>query len=154
MWLADQIGRRAIILPGLMLQIVINLLLLFLPKKLGMLYVYITFLGVRAPMGSHVASVLNLEFGMGKVRGYLTATTTLLDNVTGILLPLFFYYVGDWRILFWVNTGITLVCFLLVLLLIPESPRFYIGRKDYRGAKRAFRRLAMFNRRPMFEGKL
>lgn len=154
MWAADRVGRRPIILPGLLLQILINLGLLFLPKHLGFLYAYMTLLGVRAPMGSHVASVLNLEFGMGHVRGYLTATTTLLDNSTGILLPLFFYYVGDWRILFYINTAITLVCFLLILLVIPESPRFYLGRHDYVRAKLQFRKLARMNGKTMFTAPL
>lgn len=88
---------------GLILHIAIDLLLLLLPKKLYILYAYMLLLGIRAPMASHVVCVINYEYGVTKIRGYLTATTTLLDNVTGILLAVFFYYVGDWRIVFWFN---------------------------------------------------
>ena len=96
MYLADLIGRKKVILMGLALHAVINLLLLILPKKLFMLYIYMTLLGVRAPMASHVVSVMNYEYGVTKIRGFLTACTTLLDNITGILLSVFFYYVKDW----------------------------------------------------------
>lgn len=96
MYFADLIGRKKVILMGLALHAGIDLLLLLLPKKLYMLYIYMSLLGVRAPMASHVVSVMNYEYSVTKIRGYLTATTTLLDNVTGILLSLFFYYAGDW----------------------------------------------------------
>ena len=119
-----------------------------------MLYVYMSLLGVRAPMASHVVSVMNYEYGVTKIRGYLTATTTLLDNLTGILLSIFFYYVGDWRILFWFNLALVITCFVIIFALIPESPRFYMAVGQYDRAREVFKTLAKVNKREMFEGNL
>ena len=59
MGIADLMGRKIVILSGLGLQFVITLLILLLPKKLFLLYIFIALLGIRAPMASHVTAVLN-----------------------------------------------------------------------------------------------
>ena len=64
-----------------------------------------------------------------------------------MLLPLFFYFVGDWRVLFVFNLFVTVLVFVL-LFFIPESPRFYISLRKFDEARKAFSRIAFVNKRP------
>ena len=80
--------------------------------------------------------------------------TTSVDGMTGIWLPLLFYYVRDWRILFYINLGIVSVVLVVYFIVIPESPRFYLSRKDYKKARKAYSKIALYNGREMFDDPL
>ena len=59
MVIADKVGRRPVILAGLILHFIINLLLVGMVfKSVYLLYIYMGLLGIRAPMASHVALIL------------------------------------------------------------------------------------------------
>lgn len=66
---------------------------------------------------------------------------TLDGGVSSMLLPLFYYLVGDWRVLFVFNLFVTILVFVL-LIFLPESPRFFISLRKYEQARQAYTRIA------------
>ena len=119
-------------------------------KSVYFLFIYMGLLGIRAPMASHCALILLNEFGLPSNRSYLTMASTIFDNGSSLVLPLYFYFFGDWRGLIWINTAFLFLILLLVVFYIPEAPRFYQSRHQFKKARKVYAYLAKRNDRPMF----
>lgn len=59
---------------------------------------------------------------------------TLDGGLSAMILPIFYYLVGDWRILFVFNLFVTVLVFVL-LFFLPESPRFFISTGQFDRAR-------------------
>lgn len=151
MVVADKVGRRPVILIGLVIHLIINLLLVGMVfNSIYFLFVYMALLGIRAPMASHAALVLLNEFGLPRNRSYLTMASTIFDNGSSLLLPVYFYFFQDWRGLIWINTVIVFGVLLVVLFYIPEAPRFHQSHHNFKKAREVYSFLAKRNNRKMF----
>lgn len=60
MTLADYVGRKPIVIAGLILHIIINLSILFV-RNFAFLFVYIALMGLRTPMASHINYMALME---------------------------------------------------------------------------------------------
>ncbi len=77
----------------------------------------------------------------------MSMATVTIDGLTGVWLPFFFYYLGNWKLLFLGNIAIVVTCLIIYAVLIPESPRFYLSRHKYRQARDSFATIAKYNQR-------
>ena len=149
MWISDIVGRKIIIQIGLILHILVLIFVLYV-RSLTVLFIFLFVFGLRVPMAAHVGSLMTYEMVSQRVRSYATSVLTILDGTTNVWLPVFFFYAKDWRILFWGSIGLVLILFCLITFLIPESPRILISLKKYPRARKSYKFIARFNKKPMF----
>ena len=143
--LADLVGRKPIILSGLLLHIAINLALQWITSE-AFLIVYLVLLGIRLPMASHVSFLLLMEYLPPSRRACFGNFVSAFDGGFSIFIALAFYYLRDWHIWFFIVDGENLLLFLSFLIFIPESPRYLISKRRFQAARRVFSRLAWCNR--------
>ncbi len=70
-------------------------------------------------MSSHTAIVMLSEFGTPANRSYMMMANTIIDSSANLLIPIFFYTVGDWRVLVWANTLLVLVLIIAIAGWVP-----------------------------------
>ncbi len=129
--LSDRIGRKPIVLMGLLLQIVMTILLFFV-RSLWFLYLFCAILGIRMPMASHNAFVLLVEITTPSWRPFVSMYVNGADGAITLVLSFLYYMLQSWKPLF---VGVTVMCFIVLVLFalcIPESPRFFIARNKFR----------------------
>lgn len=127
--LADTYGRKPVIIAGLILHLVLLVgLVSMIWRSYWMLMIVMLGFGIRAPMSSHVASVLQTELGGPEMRSYLTTAIIIFDNFISLLLPIYYYYIGDWRYAMYFNFIVVLLCLISVWMIVPESPRYYSSK--------------------------
>ena len=80
-------------------------------------------------MSSHVAAVLQSELGGPEMRSYLSTAIIIFDNFISLLLPIYYYYIGDWRYVMYFNFLIVLLSLISVWMIVPESPRYYASKR-------------------------
>ncbi len=145
--LADKIGRKPIIHYGLVGHAILVLLILLIPYA-EVIYLFMALQGIQVATTSQVAYVLLLEMVPTNRRSLYCAMLNTLDGgLSSMLLPLFYYLVGDWRILFFFNLFVTVAVFIM-LFFVTESPRYYLSLHLYDKARQTFSRIAAFNNRP------
>ena len=94
-----------------------------------MLMIVMLSLGIRAPMSSHVAAVLQSELGGPEMRSYLSTAIVIFDSIISLLLPIYYYYIGDWRYAMYFNFLVVSLCLISVWMIVPESPRYYASKR-------------------------
>ncbi len=112
--LADKLGRKPIIFYGLLFHAGIVLILLFVefPEAI---YIFMGLQGIQVATSCQVAYVLLLEMVPSSSRSFYCAALNAMDGgVSSILLPIFYYFVGNWRILFIYNFLVTAAVFVLL----------------------------------------
>lgn len=143
LWLADQIGRKPVILGGLALQLAADIpLILVWFRSETFLFVYMFLIGVRGPMASHTVTLLLQELGLPHTRSFYSMAVVISDNSTSLFLSFFFYYIGDWRYLVWFNIAVLAIGLTLILFLVPESPRFLHNTARFSRARHSYNFLA------------
>jgi len=63
----------------------------------------------------------------------------------GVLYSLAFYFVQDWRIVYYILIGASLFALFLIWAFIYDSPRGYINKKDFKNTIRILEGIAAFN---------
>ena len=71
-----------------------------------------------------------------------------MDGSLYLWIALGFKYIGDWRIWFYINTGIIVVCLVFLIFFYPESPRFYTVHKRFDKARTQYNKVAVINKKP------
>ena len=103
--------------------------------------------GIQVATTGLVAYVLLLEMVPTNLRSFFCAMLNTVDGgITSVLLPIFYYYIGDWQILFIFNLLLTLFVFALHFW-VTESPRYYLARKRFDSARNAFSYIGRINGR-------
>ena len=155
LWLADRIGRKPIILGGLAIHLLADIpLVLVLFKSETFLFIYMFMIGIRGPMASHTISLMLQEFGLPEIRSYYSMMVTVSDNSTSLFLSFYFYYIGDWRIVIWFNICLVTLGFILILIFVPESPRFLHNTRRFSRARRSYNFLARMTGKQTLTEKL
>lgn len=151
--MADYVGRKCMTLAGLILQLVSHVLIFIIPGS-WYLFVFAAIIGIRSPMASHVTFMLLVETISPRVRPYYSLILNGFDSFVTCILALVYEYLSSWKPWF---IGVAALIFLLIIvdcLYLPESPRFYIARGNFRKARRAYAWIARVNGRSMFEAPL
>ena len=66
-------------------------------------------------------------------------------SLCGILYSIAFYYVKEWRLVFYILTGASFLTLILIWAFIYDSPRRYINKKNYRKTIKILEGIASFN---------
>lgn len=94
--LADKIGRRPLVLCGLVVHLILNITLNYVRSK-GYLFAYLVLFGLRVPMANQVAALLLIEFISPEKRGYFSIMTASLDGLFNTFIALGYKYWQDWK---------------------------------------------------------
>ncbi|KAK5858885.1 hypothetical protein PBY51_002995 [Eleginops maclovinus] len=125
--LSDRYGRKIVLFVTMAVQTVFTFIMVFAPS--WPMFCALFFIVGMGQISNYVAAfVLGTEILSPKVRTiYSTAGVSLFFAAGYMLLPLFAYFLRDWRMLL---LGLTLPGFLYVPLwwFIPESPRWLLSQ--------------------------
>ena len=149
MTLADYVGRRPIVIAGLILHMVINISVLFV-RNFAFLFVYIGLMGLRTPMASHINYMALMEQVEEGVRPYFSLTNNGFDGLGNTIVALVYCFLGYWFPWFIADTAAVAVLFLLQLFFMQESPRYLMARKKFKRARSVYNFISKVNQRPMF----
>ncbi|EGV66437.1 dityrosine transporter A Q resistance [Yamadazyma tenuis ATCC 10573] len=130
--LADVGGRKSLYMFSLLIFLVANILLTFLPAHIGALYT----LRVIQAIGS--SSVLSVGAGTvaditpPTIRGKTIATFMLGPQLGPIIGPILSLATtnGQWRWSFGILSIFTIVVYIAILFLLPETLRYLVGRGE------------------------
>ena len=101
-------------------------------------------------MTSHLIFIWLSEFLTTRHRGLFTITGISFIALNSVWISLYFRFVGVWQYWYLANSGEVLLSFLLLWLLVPESPRSLIHLRKFDQARLVLARMARVNRRPPF----
>lgn len=144
---SDKVGRRPPLVFSVLMQLFCGVLDAFVPW----FWVFCTFrflLGV-ATGGSMVTSfVLVMEITGTKKREIMSILYQIPFNLGHMTLPLFAYFLRDWR---WYQFAISIisVIFISYYWLIPESPRWLMSAGQLENATKVLEKAAIANNRPI-----
>ena len=151
--LSDCVGRRPVIIVGLIIHLISNVLI-FTVGSWPFLFVYNAAIGLRSPMAGQTAFLLLIEFTGIKWRSLFTALFNSIDGSLYLWISLGYKYIGDWRTWFYMNEAIVAVALLFLIFFYPESPRFYTVHRKYDRARVQYNRVARVNHKPDISDKL
>ena len=143
-WLTDRYGRRRLLF-GAALLFTLSSLAAAVPRTLTEFVAARLVGGLAIGVASLLAPLYIAEVAPAPIRGKLV-TLNQLAIVTGILLAyLTSYYLADrglvaWRWMF-ASAALPSALFMFALLLVPESPRWLLGRGREAEARRTLTRL-------------
>lgn len=129
---ADFTGRKGLYIISLSIFLLANVLLTFLPKNIGVLYFLriVQALGASSviPVGAGVVSDITPKHSRGKV----ISIFMLGPQVGPMIGPILSLVAtgGNWRWCFGALTIITIVVYLAILLLLPETLRYLVGNGE------------------------
>ena len=89
--------------------------------------------------------VIAQEIVSNEKRSLFSSIINLGYSLCGILYSIAFYYVQDWRIVFYILTGASFLTLILIWAFIYDSPRRYINKKNYRKTIKILEGIASFN---------
>lgn len=130
-WLTDRYGRRRLLF-GAAALFTLSALVAAVPRTLNEFVVARLAGGLAIGVASLLVPLYIAEIAPARIRGQLV-TLNQLAIVTGILLAyVASYYLADlgmasWRWMF-ASAALPSLLFMLTLLLVPESPRWLLGR--------------------------
>lgn len=142
---ADIYGRKPLFLIGLTLYIVV-VITLFFNKSLAFLYV-LMFLGGVAETGRYyVAYVYCVEMMPQPVQD---ATGIYIFTVFGFVMTYialqFWFITSDVYTNNYIALSLAVISFITVAIWLPESPRFYYGRKQFDKSREIILKMAKVN---------
>jgi predicted MFS family arabinose efflux permease len=89
--------------------------------------------------------VVAQEIVSNEKRSLFSSIINIGYSLCGILYSIAFYYVQDWRIVFYILTGASFLTLILIWAFIYDSPRRYINKKNYRKTIKILEGIASFN---------
>ncbi|XP_054024299.1 solute carrier family 22 member 4 isoform X2 [Dryobates pubescens] len=146
--LSDRFGRKNILFLTMAVQTGFSFLQIF-STSWEMFTVLFVIVGMGQISNYVAAFILGTEI-LGKSVRILFATlgVCIFFAIGYMLLPLFAYFIRDWRMLLLALTGPGLLCIPLWWI-IPESPRWLISQGRYKEAEAIIRRAAKINGVPV-----
>nr|XP_046266415.1 solute carrier family 22 member 5-like isoform X2 [Scatophagus argus] len=143
--LSDRFGRKPLLFATIAVQTIFSFAQIFSPSwTVFAVFLFITGLGQFSNFVS--AFVLGVEILPGNVRVMFSSMGVCLSFAFGyMVLPLFAYFLRDWKSLL---LGISLpgLVFLPCWWLIPESPRWLISQGRVEEAEAVIRKAAKINK--------
>ncbi|XP_036364180.1 solute carrier family 22 member 4 isoform X2 [Octopus sinensis] len=131
--LADRFGRRPILLLANACLVVSGVTKIFIPSFIIFLILY--WIQASANIGITVSTyALIMEFTSSELRAPVNFVFMCATAVIAIFLTGFAYAISDWRTLELTACLLPIMVF-FIWTFVPESPRWFIGRKRFREAE-------------------
>ncbi|XP_053422911.1 organic cation/carnitine transporter 2 isoform X2 [Nycticebus coucang] len=142
--LSDRFGRKKVLFITMTMQTGFSFLQIF-SKNFEMFIVLFAFVGMGQISNYVAAFVLGTEILGKSVRIIFSTLGVCIFYAFGyMVLPLFAYFIRDWRMLLLALTGPGVLCVALWWF-IPESPRWLISQGLFKEAEVIIRRAAKMN---------
>ena len=103
------------------------------------------FIGLFGNCLCYSSLVVAQEIVSNEKRSLFSSIINIGYSLCGILYSVAFYYVQDWRIVFYILTGASFLTLILIWAFIYDSPRRYINKKNYRKTIKILEGIASFN---------
>ncbi|XP_003782259.1 solute carrier family 22 member 5 [Otolemur garnettii] len=142
--LSDRFGRKKVLFVTMAMQTGFSFLQVF-SKNFEMFIVLFTFVGMGQISNYVAAFVLGTEILGKSIRIIFSTLGVCIFYAFGyMVLPLFAYFIRDWRMLLLALTVPGVLCVALWWF-IPESPRWLISQGQFKEAEVIIRRAAKMN---------
>ena len=103
------------------------------------------FLGVFGNCLCYSSLVIAEEIVSSDKRSLFTSIINVGYSLCGVLYSIAFLFAQDWRIVFYILIGASILTLLLIWIFIYDSPRGYINKKDFKNTMRILEGIAAFN---------
>ena len=103
------------------------------------------FLGAFGNCLCYSSLVIAEEIVSSDKRSLFSSIINVGYALCGVLYSLAFYFVQDWRIVYYILIGASLLALFLIWAFIYDSPRGYINKKDFKNTIRILEGIAAFN---------
>ena len=103
------------------------------------------FLGAFGNCLCYSSLVIAEEIVSSDKRSLFSSIINVGYALCGVLYSLAFYFVQDWRIVYYILIGASLFALFLIWAFIYDSPRGYINKKDFKNTIRILEGIAAFN---------
>ena len=103
------------------------------------------FIGLFGNCLCYSSLVIAQEIVSNKKRSLFSSIINVGYSLCGILYSLAFYFFKDWRIVFYILIGASLLTLILIWVFIYDSPRGYINKKNYNQTIKILEGIASFN---------
>jgi hypothetical protein len=107
----------------------------------------LVFIGIFGNCLCYSSLVLAEEIVSSDKRSLFSSIINVGYSLSGVIYSLLFWYTQDWRIVFYICIGASIVALLLIWIFIYDSPRVFINKKDFKNAMRILEGIASFNGR-------
>ncbi len=103
------------------------------------------FMGLFGNCLCYSSLVIAQEIVSNEKRSLFSSIINVGYSLCGIIYSLIFYFVQEWRIVFYILIGASFLTLILIWSFIYDSPRVYINNKDYRKTMYILEGIASFN---------
>ena len=103
------------------------------------------FMGLFGNCLCYSSLVIAQEIVSNEKRSLFSSIINVGYSLCGIIYSLIFYFVQEWRIVFYILIGASFLTLILIWSFIYDSPRVYINKKDYRKTMYILEGIASFN---------
>ena len=105
------------------------------------------FIGTFGNCLCYSSLVLAEEIVSSDKRSLFSSIINVGYSLSGVIYSLLFWSTQDWRIVFYICIGASLIALALIWIFIYDSPRVFINKKDYKNTMRILEGIASFNGR-------
>ncbi len=107
----------------------------------------LVFIGTFGNCLCYSSLVLAEEIVSSDKRSLFSSIINVGYSLSGVLYSLAFWYTQDWRIVFYICIGASIIALILIWAFIYDSPRGFINKKDFKNTMRILEGIASFNGR-------
>ncbi len=131
-WLADRFGRRKVLAASCLLFGAVTVAIGFVPDVFSLSVLrFVAGLGIGGALPS--AATMTAEYTPARSRTLAVTLTIVAFPLGGMVAGLFAGWVlpaFGWRTLFWIGGSLPVALGLVLLLVLPESPRFLAHHRE------------------------
>ena len=109
------------------------------------IFIYLIFVGLFGNLLCYSSLVVCEEIASSRKRPFFSSIINMGYGLCGIMYSFIFMYIQNWRYVFYVLIGFSLLLGLLIWLFVYDSPRIYIDNKDIESTKKILEGIASFN---------
>ena len=107
----------------------------------------LVFIGTFGNCLCYSSLVLAEEIVSSDKRSLFSSIINVGYSMSGVLYSLAFWYTQNWRVVFYICIGASIIALILIWVFIYDSPRGYINKKDFKNTMRILEGIASFNGR-------
>ena len=140
--LADIIGRRIVVLIGLIGMIIWSILIFFV-NLLTIVYLITLITGMFHALRLFPGYILSMELMLPSYRKSFHTTIQIIDKIDAIFIPIFVYFVGNAKDVIYLIIGFWSISAFMVYI-TPDSPEYLYANGKWKQLHTAFQYICRF----------